>query len=237
MPSSARVLVSLVMCLALLGSSAQADGQRPGNTAPSPTPPAPVDPARARAQRLYDEGVTAYGEGRLSAALQKMREAFAAFASAELAYNIGRIAERAGDADTSIEFYREYLRRNPTAPANETTDIARRIASLEALKSRQREQLRTIPPSSDALIAEARTFYDRGVQLYGRRRYRAAYLAFEAAYNHAQLPEIIYNLAVVSERLHEPARAVDWYNEYRRDARDPADRALAERRIAELRAQ
>jgi tetratricopeptide (TPR) repeat protein len=222
-----RALAILLPVLALGLSAAPVEAQRRDPT------PAQVE----RARTLFTEGTRHYQAGRLDEALERFLDAWRILRSPELAYNVARTYERMGEARRGIEFYRHYLRR--AAPdAAEREDVERRIRELEAISRRQRDQVLTLPPSQDELTREARTFFERGLAMYRRRRYEAAMAAFTAAYNFARLPEVIYNIAVTSERLGRTQDAIDYYREYARSLpRDGAERAIIERRVRELRAQ
>jgi tetratricopeptide (TPR) repeat protein len=102
------------------------------------------------------------------------------------------------------------------------------------LAARQRAQLITAPPSSNALTSEARAFFERGQKLFRDGRYQAALAAFAAARRFAALPELAYNLAVVSERLGRASEAVDYYREYLREAQSSADVDAVQARIRVL---
>lgn len=184
---------------------------------------------------MFAEGVRHYRAGRLDEALTPFLEAWRLVPSPDLAYNVARTYERMGEARRGIQFYRHYLQR--AAPdAAEREDVEARIRELEAIAQRQRDQVLTIPPSRSELAEEARTFFERGLTMYRRRRYEAAMAAFTAAYNFARLPEVIYNLAVTAERLGRTRDAIDYYREYARSLpRDSAERALIDRRVRELR--
>lgn len=187
-----------------------------------------------RARQLFVEASQHYQAGRLDEALQRFLEAWRAVPGPELAYNVARTYERMGDAPRGVEFYRHYLRLAPEAP--ERADVERRIAELEAIERRQREQIIALPPSQDELAQEARTFFERGVAMYRRRRYDAALAAFTAAYGFARLPEVIYNLAVTAERLGRTQDAVDYLREYARSLpRESVERPMIDRRIEQLR--
>jgi tetratricopeptide (TPR) repeat protein len=95
----------------------------------------------------------------------------------------------------------------------------------------------TLPPTSDEVTAEARTFFERGVAMFRRRRYDAALTAFTAAYRFSPLPEVIYNLAVVSERTEHLQDAIDYYREYLRAMPTDPDRASIEATVAALQAR
>ena len=190
-----------------------------------------------RARTLFAEGSRHYQAGELNEALEDFLAAFRLVPGPELAYNIARTYERMGDVPRAIEFYRSYLTR--AAPDDdERENVEARIAELEAMRRRQQAGVVPLPPSADAMTNEARTFFERGVAMYNRRNYRAALAAFSAAYQFARLPEVIFNLAVTSERLNERRDAAQYYREYARTLpRDSAERAVIEARIRTLRAR
>jgi len=70
--------------------------------------------------------------------------------------------------------------------------------------------------------------------MFRRRRYDAALTAFTAAYRFSPLPEVIYNLAIVSERTDHLQDAIDYYREYLRAVPTDPDRASIEQTITEL---
>lgn len=189
------------------------------------------------ARQLFSEGSQLYSEGQLDAALQKFLQAWRMVPNPDLAYNVARTYERMGDARHGIEFYRHYL-RHAAPDAAERDNVQHRIAELEAIARRQREQIIAAPPSNDELTREARTFFLRGVSMFQRRRYEAAMAAFTAAYNFARLPEVIYNLAVTADRLGRSQDAIDYFREYARSLpRDSAERAMIDHRVHRLREQ
>ncbi|HJL16322.1 MAG TPA: hypothetical protein RMH99_11735 [Sandaracinaceae bacterium LLY-WYZ-13_1] len=225
MTRSLALLVSLLALSLSLAAPAEAQRRRPS--------PAQVERARA----LFVEGSRHYEAGRLNEALESFLASWRLVRNPELAYNVARTYERMGDAEHGIEFYRHYL-RHAAPDASEREDVERRIEELRAIARRQRDQVLTLPPSQDELTREARTFFERGIAMYRRRRYEAAMAAFTAAYNFARLPEVIYNLAVTAERLGRTRDAIDYFREYARSLdRESAERAIIDRRVEELREQ
>jgi tetratricopeptide (TPR) repeat protein len=190
--------------------------------------------AVAQAQALFARGIAAYEAGRLDEAARLLREADAVVRSPELAFNIARVYERMGEAREALPFFERYLRDGSPSEA-ERADVQRRMEALRELDRRMREQVMTLPPTGDEMTQEARLFFERGVAMFRRRRYDAALQAFTAAYQFARLPEVIYNLAVASERVGHVQDSLDFYREYLRARPDGADRAHVERRIGELR--
>ncbi|MDW8364087.1 MAG: tetratricopeptide repeat protein, partial [Myxococcales bacterium] len=207
------------------------------SSAPTARPAAPRtrEERIARMRELFAQGVQAYEAGRLDEALRLMLEAQHNWRNPALAYNIARIYERMADAERAAYWFRAYLTHGQPTEA-ERADIERRIAALREIEARQREQLHAPPPSQDALTAEARAFFQRGIVLYQRRHYEAALEAFLAALRFAPLPELYYNLALVSERLGRRSDAIDYYREYLRVRPGASERAWVERRIEQLRA-
>ncbi|MFW6051439.1 MAG: hypothetical protein ACODAU_09705 [Myxococcota bacterium] len=206
--------------------------------------PAAADPAEdrearlERASRLFREGQRAYGEGRLDEAAKKMQEAYRLTRSPDLAYNVARVFERMGEAGLAIRYFQVYVRHelhHGTLSEKERADIEKRIEKLRAMAKRQKEQLYAAPPSDDALTAEARRFFEMGVTMFQRKEYEAAMQAFTAAHRFAALPEVLYNMALTSERLERWRDARDYYREYLRVRPRAPDRPHVERRIAELR--
>jgi len=187
-----------------------------------------------RARALFVEGQQAYAAGRFEEAAEKMLAAYQLTHSAELAFNVARVYERMSAYTDAIRFYRVYLREGQPSE-REREDVRRRIQAMDEARTRQREQVFTAPPSNDALTAEARTFFLRGVALFQRDEFEAAMLAFTAAQQFAPLPEILYNMAVTAEQLGSRRDAIDYYREYLRLRPDAPDRGHVEREIARLR--
>ena len=218
-----RFVFALTLALAVPGLAEAQRGQ-------------PTEQQVERARALFVEGSQHYQGGRLEEALDRFLSAWRIVPGPELAYNVARTYERMGDARRGVEFYRHYL-RHAAPDANDRQDVERRIAELEAIAQRQREQIIALPPSEDELTQEARTFFERGVAMFRRRRYEAAMAAFTAAYNFARLPEVIDNLAVTAERLGRTQDAIDYFREYARSLPSgSAERPMIDRRVEQLRA-
>ncbi len=188
----------------------------------------------ARARTLFTEGQAAYDAGRFQEAVTKMREAYEITNSAELAFNVARVYERMSEYAEAIRYFRIYLRQGQP-DATVRADVEARIEALRAAERRSREQVFTAPPSDDELTREARTFFTRGVSMFRRGEYEAAMQAFTAAHRFAPLPEVLYNMAVVAERLGAPRDAIDYYREYLRLRPTAPDRGFVEREIERLR--
>ncbi|MCA9537119.1 MAG: tetratricopeptide repeat protein [Myxococcales bacterium] len=222
-------LSPLLLLLALLTASLS------GVAAPaSAQAQTPTEEQVARARTLFTEGQAAYDAGRFQEAVAKMREAYEITNSAELAFNVARVYERMSEYADAIRYFRIYLRQGQPS-AEVRTDVERRIEALREAERRSRDHVFTAPPSDDELTREARTFFTRGVAMFRRGEYEAAMQAFTAAHRFAPLPEVLYNMAVVSERLGSNRDAIDYYREYLRLRPTAPDRGFVEREIERLR--
>ena len=198
------------------------------------------------AREHFAQGQRAYEAGDFPRAAREFQLAYDLHASPELAFNVARVSERAGDLDVAIRYYETYLRTGHLAEA----DAAATRATLERLraeKERRANQIQVRATSAE-IAGEARTFFERGVRQFRRRNYRAALVAFEAAYSmaraaQARVPELHYNMAVTLERLAEKTRdrcqraellhrASGTYENYRLDST-----SLSPREVEELRAK
>ena len=201
---------------------------------PSSSAHAQTEEQLTRARTLFTEGQAAYDAGRFQEAVTKMREAYQITSSPDLAFNVARVYERMSEYADAIRYFRIYLRRG--APDAEVrADVEGRITALRAAERRSRDHVFTAPPSDDELTREARTFFTHGVAMFRRGEYEAAMQAFTAAHRFAPLPEVLYNMAVVAERLGSPRDAIDYYREYLRLRPTAPDRGFVEREIARLR--
>ena len=192
-----------------------------------------------RARTLFVEGMRAYQANDFGHAVTLLTQVDAIVPSAELAYNIAYCYQRMADPDHAVQFFRRYLESGAPSEA-ERADVEARIAQMEGLRTRQREATMALPPSMDAMTADAAALFASGQEMFRRRRYAPALQAFSAAAAAFQavgveVPELVYNLAVTSEHLRSLDDAADYYEEYlRQRPRDPeAERIRAH--AAELR--
>lgn len=193
---------------------------------PPEAPPPPEGPQMSRARDLFVEGMRAYQANDFGHAVTLLTQVDAIVPSAELAYNIAYCYQRMADPDHAVQFFRRYLETGSPSEA-ERTDVEARIAQMEALRARQRDATMALPPSMDAMTADAAALFASGQEMFRRRRYAPALQAFSAAAAAFQavgveVPELVYNLAVTSEHLRSLDDAADYYDEYlRQRPRDP----------------
>ena len=214
-------------------ASGEAGAEGSGGAGES-APPAAADTTPAG--DLFARGLAAYEAEDFGEAARLLAEADALVPTPEVAFNLGHVYERMGDTENAIAMFQRYLRDGAPSEADRA-DVDARIAGMEALAARHRDMIAALPPSTDEITAEAATFFERGVAMFRRGRYDAALTAFTAAYRFAPLPEVIFNLAIVSERTDHLQDAIDYYHEYLRAVPTDPDRSAIESTIAEIRAR
>jgi tetratricopeptide (TPR) repeat protein len=93
-------------------------------------------------------------------------------------------------------------------------------------------------PSTDAQrLRDARTHYEKAISHYNLDEMQAALEEFREAYRFKPDPSFLFNIAQCYRKLGQRDAAIDFYRKYVRASPDAANRAEAERRIAELKAQ
>jgi tetratricopeptide (TPR) repeat protein len=100
--------------------------------APAATPATGKDTAqedrRANARARYEEGANAYSAGRYKDAVDLFLEADQLSPSAPLSFNVARAYEHIGDDAGALRWYRDYLRRAPTA--ENSADVKAIVSAL-----------------------------------------------------------------------------------------------------------
>jgi iron complex outermembrane receptor protein len=92
--------------------------------------------------------------------------------------------------------------------------------------------------STDAQrLREARTHYEKAISHYNLDEFEPALEEFREAYRFKPDPSFLFNIAQCYRKLGQRDAAIDFYRKYVRASPDAANRAEAERRIAELKAQ
>jgi tetratricopeptide (TPR) repeat protein len=136
-----RALASLGCALLLCGSSL------------AQVPTATFDGVTQQARVRFEQGLSAYQDGRYRAAVEHFKEADRLAPSARLSFNIALAYERMSDAPNALAAYRDYLRRAPEAENGAATSV--RIAELELALQRsgvQQVSVITTPPGATVRI-------------------------------------------------------------------------------------
>ncbi|HEY8945485.1 MAG TPA: PEGA domain-containing protein [Polyangiaceae bacterium] len=107
--------------------------------------------AKARARALYEKGVKAYAEGRYHEAADYFLDTNRIYPTPQLAFNVGKAYDKAGNGAGALRYYRDYLRRAPDAP--DRSEVSERIRALElALSERGLQQLSVLSVPEGATV-------------------------------------------------------------------------------------
>lgn len=116
-------------------------------------PTATFDGVTQQARVRFEQGLSAYQEGRYRAAVEHFKEADRLAPSARLSFNIALAYERMSDTPNALAAYRDYLRRAPAAENGAATSV--RIAELELALQRtgvQQVSVITTPPGATVRV-------------------------------------------------------------------------------------
>jgi tetratricopeptide (TPR) repeat protein len=86
----------------------------------------------------------------------------------------------------------------------------------------------------DVLEASKR-HYETGAAFYQEGKYVEAHVEFLAAYRLSKIPDLLYNLGRVSEKMGQPGEAAEYFDRYLKERADAPDREAVEADVARLR--
>ena len=142
------MLALLAVLSPTLAHAADAPGAAaPGAAADSPSDEAVIEQRRAEAKQKYQQGAEAYAAGHYKDAVDYFLAADRIAPSAPLSFNIARAYEKLGDGSGALRWYRDYLRRNPSAANADTVRAG--IAALAAALAKKGVQQVTVLSSPD----------------------------------------------------------------------------------------
>lgn len=84
-------------------------------------------------------------------------------------------------------------------------------------------------------LAGAKQHYEKGARYYEAENFVEARAEFEEAYRLSRLPDLLYNLARVAERLDQPREELGYLEQYLKERPHARDRADIEAKIVRLR--
>ena len=143
------VSVALVLCLAL--SARTAFCQERVDAPNSPSDESLAEQRRAQAAAKYQRGVDAYAAAQYKDAAELFLEADKLSPSAPLSFNIARAEDHLGNAAGALRWYRDYLRRAPTA--KNAGEVRTKIAALaSSLAERGVQQLTVLSNPEGATV-------------------------------------------------------------------------------------
>lgn len=142
--------IAVGLCVASI-SGVRADATR----IPAVVSQAVRDHTTVEARKQHRAGVEAFAAGQYEAALAAFLTADAVHPSPETAFNIAKTYEVQGDSSHALEYYREYLRRAPSA--NDRNTVTKRVAKLSekvALGGVQQASF-IVNPSGGAVLVDS----------------------------------------------------------------------------------
>lgn len=108
------------------------------------------DDAKAHARALFDNGVTAYAEGRYFEAIDAFLEVGRIFPNPQLSFNVAKAYDNWGDQAGALRYYREYLKHVPDAA--DRKDVYARIRQIEQALAQKGVQQLTVSSQPDAAM-------------------------------------------------------------------------------------
>ncbi|MEP7049028.1 MAG: PEGA domain-containing protein [Pseudomonadota bacterium] len=108
----------------------------------SPSDESIVEQRRTEAKAKYERGADAYTAGRFGEAVEFFLAADKLAPSAPLSFNIARAEEHIGDSAGALRWYRDYLRRSPTA--GNAAEVRLTIAALSSTLAKKGVQQLTV---------------------------------------------------------------------------------------------
>jgi tetratricopeptide (TPR) repeat protein len=98
---------------------------------------------KAKARELYQAGLVHYDLKEYAEALKSFKDAYRVVQDPAFLYNIAQCHRRLGQNPEALDFYRNYLRRSPSAPNR--AEVERRIQEIER-EIQQAEKTGRPPP-------------------------------------------------------------------------------------------
>ncbi len=105
--------------------------------------PVATPEAKTKAQNLLKEGAKLYEKGALAAALEKFNEAYDAYQSPKLLFNIGQASRDLGRPAEAMNAFERFLAEATDAPADMTAEAKRSMVEIEPKLGKLRIQCAT----------------------------------------------------------------------------------------------
>jgi len=178
--------------------------------------------AKARAQLLFEKGVTAYREARFYDAVDIFLETNRLYPDPKLSFNVGKAFEGLGNQPGALRYYREYLRRLPNAP--DAREVEAHVHQLEQVLTQKGLQQITVLSTPDGAT----------VKLDGQAVGVTPWTGESFAGKHRIILEAAGHQRYESVIEIEPHRARDFSIELVKEAPKPDPNQLAQRAPAHV---
>ena len=113
-------------------------------------PEGPEAEGKVRAQAIFEQAVAAYKDGRYFEAVELFLETNRIYPDSKLCFNVARAYEGLGNSAGALRYYREYLRRTPTAA--DRTEVEASVRQLELAVSQKGMQQMSVFSTPDAAV-------------------------------------------------------------------------------------
>jgi len=146
------LILCVLSCSLSAAAHAMAEPKKPAaQVEAKPDLGEPEAVAKARAQLLFEKGVTAYREARFYDAVDIFLETNRLYPDPKLSFNVGKAFEGLGNQPGALRYYREYLRRLPEAA--DAHDVESHVHQLEqALSQKGLQQLTVLSVPDGATV-------------------------------------------------------------------------------------
>jgi tetratricopeptide (TPR) repeat protein len=147
------VAIAFGLCIVSLIMQPQVRAQSRTAMAPIAVSAQVRDRTGEEARKQHRAGVEAFAAGQYEDAIAAFLTADALHPSSETAFNIAKAYEAQGDDSHALEYFREYLRRSPSATDRDA--VSKRVAKLSrkvALRGVQQASFIVTPPGSAVLV-------------------------------------------------------------------------------------
>lgn len=201
-------------------------------------------PSTEDARTYFERGVDAYRNSRWREARILFQRSLELVAKPSTLYNLAQTELRLGNGAEALERltafeqaadkneHREMLARVPVLRTQAQTLIDSEQSASQGNRSLAPDR----PQVDDGLTAQARSYVARGRKEYARGNDKLALTLFEHAYQASQKPELLYNVAIVADRMREDERALQAYEAFATALPDAPETAVAQVRSTALRA-
>jgi tetratricopeptide (TPR) repeat protein len=135
-------------------SAAPGRSKGPTTAPPPAAPPLKSEPegpeaeGKTRAQAIFEQAVAAYKDGRYFDAVELFLETNRIYPDSKLCFNIARAYEGLGNTGGALRYYREYLRRTPSA--TDRAEVEASVRQLELTLSQKGVQQMSVFSTPDA---------------------------------------------------------------------------------------
>jgi len=152
------------------------------------------------AKQLYDDGLRAYDAGDYARAIESWKKSYAMSKAPLLLFDLGQAYRLSGDCDKAMTYYDDYRRAQPRPDNQDELDQAVGLCSPAEI---------------------AKRLYADGLIHYNGKEYPAAIESWKKSYELSKAPLLLFDLGQAYRLSGDCARAMAYYDDYRRAQPQP----------------